>query len=218
MSLMDITHDSLSRQLSQAVPEVYVIVAKHTVLGMDEDTIREVIGCTKDELDVVLNDALYREVRLIIGAAQAESVVDLTTGWDKLEQHAVTNLVDRVKVSRDPDFLLRVAAVANKAQRRHSQGKQDGVLDPAQAGTRKINLTTRLVERFQRNDGTQVERGIERQLSITDGSAANPSFEEIDDLLHVSATPSLPRQIEVRTAMPDVDYDELDEEMKRILP
>jgi hypothetical protein len=52
MSLMDITHDSLSRQLSQAVPEVYVIVAKHTVLGMDEETIREVIGCTKEELDV----------------------------------------------------------------------------------------------------------------------------------------------------------------------
>jgi hypothetical protein len=218
MSLMDITHESLSRQLSQAVPEVYVIVAKHTVLGMDEDTIREVIGCTKEDLDVILNDALYREVRLIIGAAQAESVVDLTTGWDKLEQHAVTNLVDRVKISRDPDFLLRVAAVANKAQRRHSQGKSDGVLDPAHAGTRKINLTTRLVERFQRNDGTQVERGIERQLSITDGSAANPSFDEIDDLLHVSANPALPRQIEVKTAMPDVDYDELDEEMKRILP
>jgi len=218
MSLMDITHESLTRQLSREVPEVYVIVAKHTVLGMDEDTIREVIGCNRADLDLVLQDPLYKEVRQIIGAAQLDSVVDLTTGWDKLEQHAVTNLVDRVKVSRDTDFLLKVAAVANKAQRRHSAGKEQGVLDPAAGGMRRISLTTRIVERFQNRDGTNHERGIERQLSITDGSAKNPSFEEVDDLLHVSATPALPRKIEVRTAMPDVDIDELDEDMKRILP
>lgn len=215
MSLMDITHESLTRTLSREVPEVYVIVAKHTVLGMDEDTIREVIGCDKAELDLVLNDPLYREVRQIIGAAQLDSVVDLTTGWDKLEQHAVTNLVDRVKVSRDPDFLLKVAAVANKAQRRHSQGKEQGILDPNSGGVRRISLTTRLVERYQNRDGTTHERGVERQLSITDGSAQNPSFEEVDDLLHVSATPALPRQIEVRTFEPDVSIDDLDADMRR---
>jgi hypothetical protein len=56
MSLMDITAESLSRDLSREVPEVYVIVAKHSVLGMDDDSIREVIGCTKEELSEVLND------------------------------------------------------------------------------------------------------------------------------------------------------------------
>jgi hypothetical protein len=214
MSLMDITSESLSRQLSQAVPEVYVVVAKHSVLGMSDEQIREVIGCEKDELTTITNDAMYREVRLIIGAAQAESLVDVTTGWDKLEQHAVTNLVDRVKVSRDPDFLLKVAAIANKAQRRHNAGKDQGVLDPNQQGVRRINLTTRIVERFATREGA-AERTTERQLSITDGSATNPSFDEVDDLLHVSATPALPRQMEVKTSTPDLNFNDLDDEMKR---
>lgn len=214
MSLMDITHESLTRQLSREVPEVFVIVAKHSVLGMPDETIREVIGCDKEELADVLNDPLYREVRLIIGAAQAESVVDLTTGWDKLEQHAVTNLVDRVKVSRDPDFLLKVAAVANKAARRHNAGKDQGVLDPSGGRSARINLTTRLVRQIQRPDGVTETQGVERQLSITDGSAMNPTFDEVDDLLHVSATPALPRDLEIRTSMPDINLDELNEDMK----
>jgi hypothetical protein len=214
MSLMDITHESLSRQLSREVPEVYVIIAKHAVLGMEDEMIREVIGCEKKDLDAILDDPSYREVRLIIGAAQAESVVDLTTGWDKLEQHAVTNLVDRVKISRDPDFLLRVAAVANKAQRRHQAGKNEGVLDSTNAGVRRISLTTRIVERFASRDGI-TDRATEKQLSITDGSASNPSFEEIDNLLHVTATPALPRQLEVKTETPDINLDELDADMKR---
>jgi len=215
MSLLDITHESLSRDLSREVPEVYVIIAKHAVLGMDEEAIREVIGCEKEELSEILNDSLYREVRLIIGAAQAESTVDLTTGWDKLEQHAVTNLVDRVKVSRDPDFLLKVAAVANKASRRHSAGKEHGVLDPAAGATRRIELTTRIVERFT-NRG--MERGIERQVSITDGSAANPSFDEVDSLLHVSNEPVMSERLQIKTHTPEVTQDELEEDAKRIMP
>lgn len=214
MSLMDITHESLTRQLSREVPEVFVVIAKHSVLGMDDDTIREVIGCEKAELGEILNDPLYREVRLIIGAAQAESTIDLTTGWDKLEQHAVTNLVNRVKVSQDPDFLLKVAAVANKAQRRHQQGKDQGVLDPIGGKNARINLTTRLVKQFQHPDGTTETQGIERQLSITDGSAQNPSFDEVDSLLHVSQTPALPREIEIKTSTPELNLEALDEDMK----
>jgi hypothetical protein len=215
MSLMDITHESLARQLSREVPEVFVIIAKHSVLGMDEDTIREVIGCEKAELSDVLNDPLYREVRMIVGAAQAESVVDLTTGWDKLEQKSLSNLLKRVDVIRDEEVLLRIAAIANKAQRRHQAGKDNGVLDPNHGKAARINLTTRLVQQFTRPDGVQESRHIEKTLSITDGSAQNPSFDEVDELLHVSQTPALPRQIDIRTHMPDVSYEDLDEEMQR---
>jgi hypothetical protein len=214
MSLMDITHDTLTRTLSRAVPEVFVIIAKHAVLGMDEDAIREVIGCDKDELADVINDPLYREVRQIVGAAHAESVVDLTTGWDKLEQRTLTNLLKRVDTIREPETLIRIAAVANKAQRRHGHGTEQGVLDPSGRAAR-INLTTRLISQFTHPDGTKESRGVEKQLSITDGSAQNPTFDEIDGLLHVSATPALPRQLEIRTSMPDVNLEELDDEMQQ---
>jgi hypothetical protein len=213
MSLMDVTHESLSRDLARPVPEVYVVIAKHNVLGMDDDSIREVIGCTKEELNEVQNDPLYREVRLIVGAMHASSAVDQTTGWDKLEQLALKNLVARAGLPNvDPEFMLRVAAVANKAQRRATAGKDQGVLDPTAGRTAKISLTTRLVRSFNR-DGSETQ-SIEKQLSIHDGSMANPSFEDVDDLLNVSAQPALPRQLEVKTHMADVNFEDLDSEMK----
>lgn len=213
MQLMDITHESLSRQLDREVPEVYVIIAKHSVLGMDDDSIREVIGCEPQELTDILNDPLYREVRIFIGAAHMQAGVDQTTGWDKLEQLALGNLVRRANLpNADPDFMLRVAAVANKAQRRAVATKDQGVLDPSAGRTAKISLTTRLVQNFSR-DGTET-RSIEKQLSIHDGSMANPTFDDVDQLLNVSAVPALPRQLEVKTHTPDVDFDDLNDTMK----
>lgn len=212
MSLMDITSESLTRSLEREVPDVYVIIAKHSVLGMDEDSIQEVIGCSKEELTTVLNDPLYREVRIFIGAAQSQQVVDQTTGWDKLETKALGNLLKRVEVERDTDTLMRIAAIANKAQRRATAGKEHGVLDPTQSGrTAKISLTTRLVKSFARPEGMETQT-IEKQLSISDGSMANPSFDEIDGFLHVSNTPSLPKQIEIKTH--DVSFEELDRDMQ----
>lgn len=214
MSLMDVTHESLSRDLNREVPEIYVVIAKHSVLGMGEDAIREIIGCTKEELSDVMNDVIYREVRLIIGAMHAQASVDQTSGWDKLESLALKNLVRRAELpNQDADFLLRVAAVANKAQRRHTAGRDEGILDPAARPTRRINLTSRLVRSFSR-DGTETQT-IEKQLSIHDGSMGNPTFDEVDQLLQVSQTPALPRSIEVKTTTPDVDFESLDDEMRK---
>lgn len=214
MSLMDITSESLTRELEREVPDIYVVIAKHSVLGMTEEQIQEVIGCERTELAEVMNDTLYREVRLIIGAMHAQASLSQTTGWDKLEQLALKNLVQRAQLpGQDPDFMLRVAAVANKAQRRHQQGKDDGILDPAARPTRKIQLTSRLVRSFSR-EGNETQT-IEKTLSIHDGSMGNPSFDEVDQLLHVSQTPALPRQLEVKTSTPEVDFDDLNQEMMR---
>jgi hypothetical protein len=115
---------------------------------------------------------------------------------------------------KDEDQLLRIAAIANKAQRRHQAGKDQGVLDSTNGRSARINLTTRLVQSFTRASGEAVTQTVEKTLSITDGSAVNPSFDEVDNLLHVSANPSLPRQIEIRTETPDINIDDLDQEMK----
>lgn len=213
MSLMDITAESLTRQLEREVPPIYVIVAKHSVLGMDEEGIREIIGCTKEELSEVLNDALYREVRIFIGAAHGQQGVDQTTGWDKLEQLSLGNLIKRAELpNQDPEFLLRVAAVANKAQRRASAGKDQGILDPNAGKSVRISLTTRLVRQIT-HEGTETQQ-VEKQLSIHDGTMSNPSFDDVDSLLNVTPQPALPRQLEVRTHTPEVDFDDLNNAMK----
>jgi hypothetical protein len=215
VTLMTMTSDSLSQQIGKDVPEVYVIIAKHNVLGMDDEGIKEVIGCTMAELQEVLDDPIYREVRLILGAVHAQGIVDQTTGWDSLEERALKNLSRRIDLpNQDQDFVLRVAAIANKASRRAKAGLPDGVLDGTQAKTAKISLTTRLVRSFAR-DGAETQT-IEKKLSIEDGTMVNPSFDEVDDMLSVSNTPSLPIQIEAKAA-PNVSFDDLDDEMNRRL-
>ena len=212
MSLMDITSESLSRDLNREVPEVYVVIAKHSALGMDRQGIMEVIGCTELELMEVENDSLYKEVRAIIGAMHLQAGMDQTTSWDKAEALALKNLIRRIELPNcDAEFALRVAAVANKAARRATAGKDQGVLDSTKPVAR-LNLTTRLVQRFSR-DGSET-RTIEKQLSISDGSMKNPSFNEVNDLLDVHGTPALPRNVEIQTATPDVNFDELDKAMQ----
>lgn len=208
MSLMNVTAKTLSQELEREVPEIYVIIAKHSVLGMDADSIREVLGCSIEDIQEVERDELYKEVRIHVGAAQAQSRVNQTLGWDAIEDIAMENLLQRLPYEKDSEFLLRVAAVANKAQRR--QVNPQNVLDPSrQNGRTAITLTQRLVQRM-----TQVGKEVveERTLSISDGSMGNPSFDEIDSLLSVSKGAGAKLAIQTHTA--DASFEELDAAMQ----
>lgn len=204
--LLDITTDTLKRDLGVEVPEIYVVIAKHSVLGMDAESIRELLQCSQQELKEVESTEEYKQTRQYVAGRYAQQGVDQTTGWDQIEQIAINNLVKRLPYEKDGDFLLRVAAVANKAQRRHQ--KATGVLDPSiQGGRTVITLTQRLTQRL--SSGRNEETEEVRQLSISDGSMSNPSFAEVDSLLSVSNKPVLSRKVEIQTHSVDPTMDEL---------
>src|SRR5574343_6839 len=115
--LLDVTTDSIYRDLGIEVPEIYVVIAKNDVLGMDSESIRELLGCTVAELKEVQDDESYKQTRQYIAGRQAQLGADQTAGWDQIENVAIQNLAKRLPFEKDGDFLLRVAAVANKAQR-----------------------------------------------------------------------------------------------------
>jgi hypothetical protein len=211
MSLMAVTSKSLSQDLGKEVPDIYVVVAKHSVMGSLPESICEVLSCSREELTEIENDSLYKEVRQLIGAIQLQSKADSETGWDALEQMAVKKLVEKINFEKDSEFLLRVAAVANKAQRRSAP--QQGVLDPSSAGQRTtINLTTRFLQRLT---ATGPELMKETHLSIGDGSMTNPKFEEVDDLLSVSERRGQIPQVKTIESH-TVDFDELNSAMKEL--
>lgn len=208
MSLLNITADTLSRDTGKPVPPIYVVIAKHSVLGVSDDSICEILNCSDADLAEVKADPIYQEIRQVIAATQADFVSNQTTGWDALEELALGKLAERLPFERDAEFLLRVAAVANKAQRRTAPIGRP--LDPSRAnGKTVITLTQRLVERI--NSAGQKSTLQERQLSISDGSMENPSFEEVDDLLSVSRRPD---KVQISTHAPEVDLSELDDSMR----
>lgn len=208
MSMMDMNPDSLSRQIGEPVPEMYVIIAKNSVVGIDEAGLCDLLGATKEEIAEVTADPVYKTIRLLIAAEHAKESVDADLNWDGIEGTALRALALRVKNTVDTDTLLRIAAVANKAVRRHRDNGPK-ILDPSIAGQRVgLSLTRRIYEKLE-NGTTRVAEET-RSISVTDGSAVNPSFKEVDQLLQVSARPRLPANFATRTHEPDFTVEDLE--------
>lgn len=181
-NLAAVTSASLSQQLGVEVPDVYVIVAKHKVMGLDDESVAEVIGCSPDDIREVESDELYKQIRTTIGVMVAATHADQPMIWDSIEGIAGTRLLERLQFSNDPEFLLKAAATANRMTRRAKN--PDSVLDATRgAGKTAVTLTSRMVQKItQAGHRTVVE---ERTLSIHDGSMTNPSFEEVNDMLAI---------------------------------
>lgn len=181
MSLIGITAESLSETLGQDVPSNYVIVAKHSVMGIGEGQIAEILGVPESDVVELTEDPLYTNVRAVVAVAQADMLQNQTASWDALESSMLQKLIERAPFEKDSDFLLRAAAVANRAKRKLDNESQ--VLTPQdREGKTAITLTERLVRRIT-SKGVREEDSI-RTLSIEDGTMERCNFEEVDSLLN----------------------------------
>lgn len=202
------TAETLSRDLQEEVEDVMVVIGKHEVQGFDSRTIADLLGVTQEEIEQVQALQLYKNMLLLmkVEASKGRVATDLT--WDGIEEVALTRLFERVQLERDSEFLLKVAAVANKAQRRT---RPDQVLDPAAAGSRiPLTLTRRVVERVGSDGST--ERGVEETMRINDGRMVHPTFGDVDKLLSVSPKQYLPKDVAVKTVSHDPTVSELMDE------
>lgn len=214
MAMGDLNVESLTRILGKEVPEIHVVVAKNLTLGLDEEAVAQILGVSVEEIRELLTDDTYKEVRTLVGAEHAKTLSQKDMSWDEIESAALENLMPRVKNTKDTEVLLKIAAVANRAQRR-TPSSQSGVLDPSQAGARvPLTLTRRFIERL--NGAGQVsEREEVQQISVTNGTAVNPSFNDINALLNVQDHPAIPHKISFQTHDPDVTLEDLGEAFDR---
>ncbi len=212
-AISTITAESLTEVLEVEVPDTYVIIAKHRVLGMDTLAISDILGVEQADVDEVEENELYQRVKAILAVKHADMQAKQSLGWDDIESLAVEKLVERLPVEKDSEFLLRVAAVANKATRK--QQKDSRVLDPsANNGTTAITLTQRLVRKITKHGDGAVEET--RQISISDGSMEQCSFSDIDSMLAVSTQPVRTREVQAAQDSSKVSLTELSEHMEGI--
>jgi hypothetical protein len=207
MSMMSSTPESLSRETGLEVTEIHVLVAKNSIAGIDSQGIAELLGVSKNDVDEIQAEEAYKSARLLLATDYSRQQLNKDFGWDDIESTALSNLAKRVHLERDTETLLRIAATANRAQRRVAVQNRD-VLDPALGGNRvALNLTQRITERLAANgDRTRV---TEKQISVLDGSAKNPTFEDIDSLLGVSRKPMIPGNMKIQTHDADFGVDDL---------
>lgn len=183
MNMMVMNAESLSVQLGREIPEVLVAICKNDIAGLSPADIAKLIGVGESEVVETQTGDDYRDLRVLLGAAAASAQVETDSSWDHVENLAVGKLAKYVQQSKDPEFLLKAAAVSNRAQRRLSPNK-DRVLDPRNGEVRvPLKLTERLIMKM--NAAGDIMKITERQISVLDGSAVNPSFATIDRALGV---------------------------------
>ena len=206
MNLYEINGTSLAKTFGiQEIPEEFVIVAKHLVMGLTQEQIADTIGCEVTVIHEVEADELFKQVKAFVGGVYAEQQANQSAGWDAIESIAMAGLIKRLALEKDKEFLLKAAAVANRAARRTAPPQN--VIDATRSGRTTITLTQRLVQKI--NEAGTRETTAEKTLSIRDGSMANPSFKEIDSLLTVSNRPYMPQSIEIKTHQGEVSQQEL---------
>lgn len=182
-----ISHSSIQTALGRAIPEEVLTIAKCAVGGMIPERIAELLGATAEEIKELQETQDYKDVRLLVGVEHAKTSVSKDFTWDSIEATALESLSSRVGLERDTEMLLRIAAVANKAQRRMTQ-KEEHVLDPASAMARvPLRLTKRFTEKLN-SDGSS-ERSETQEISVINGTARMPSFESINKIFNVHGSP-----------------------------
>lgn len=184
-----LTQEGIKAALNRDIPEEILVVAKLHVNGMDEESIAQILGSTKDEVNELFQSQDFKDVRLLVGVEQARIRTGNDSTWDGIENTALEGLAKRVSLERDTETLLRIAAVANKAQRRLA-APQDHVLDPANAQTRvPLKLTKRFTEKLN-GAGDVVERSETHEVSVINGTAKTPSFESINEIFAIRGAPA----------------------------
>lgn len=212
MNLYEVSAKTLAVQLEvPEVPEAFLLVAKHQVMGFDNDQIAQTLGCELSDILECEQDQLFKQVKQFVGGIHLAEKAEQSTGWDAIESTAIKGLMKRLPFEKDTDLLLKVAAVANRATRRTQP--TSNLLDAARVGRTQITLTQRLVSKI--NDRGQKSETLTREVSITDGSASNPTFAEIDSLLSIRGIPVLDHDLPIHTRSVEPTIEELTEEFMR---
>lgn len=127
--------------------ELLTKIANMLVYQVPHAQIAMVCGITVEQLEKAMTTTQFETALATVEFENIEAQKDLNEGWDALESTAVANLLTAMQTVNDPDFSLKVAAVANKAQRRG--GRNNRPIDGELGSRAVINLNQTFIERLQ---------------------------------------------------------------------
>lgn len=181
---MNLDVESLSEILGFPVEEIHIDIAKYEVQGFGAADIAEVFAADEAEILEIMAKSQYQDTKRLIAMQLAKTAADTDISWDSIEHAALQKLRKHVELAIDPEFTLKVAALANKAQRRHRA--QNEALNPAAAGARvSLTLSQRFVDKIQGTKETQI---LERRIDIEKAAEYRVSVNEIKGFLQPTIT------------------------------
>lgn len=119
------------------------------VMDVPQVQMAAVFGVTEGRISQIVNSEEFKRQLAERKAEDYEKSKTLNEAWDRAEALALNNLLNNLSWNTDPQHSLRVAALANRAQRR---GNVNQPLD-GRLGTRAvINLRQTFIARVQQNN------------------------------------------------------------------
>lgn len=141
------TKNSTTASVSKDVLEK---IARMMSYEVPQKQIAAVMGVSESRISQIINSQEFEEVFGVIAYEKFEEQETLNQGWDGVETLAIDRVLKYMQVDPDPDFALKAAAVANKANRRGSHRNRP--IDPQQAGMRSVVLlNATYVDKLQQN-------------------------------------------------------------------
>lgn len=134
------------RALSADEETLFQQIAGLMAYGISQTQIAETLGLSDGRISQIKVDPRFAPFHAEALAENLGKNKELDDGWDSIERQALTVVIDNLKYNKDPEFALKAASLANRANRR---GKST-VIDPQRAGDRVvINLNQAFVTRMQ---------------------------------------------------------------------
>lgn len=183
--ILGITKDDIARDLELEVDESYLVLAKHDVMGTPEETLCQILDVDSATIRAWKDDSEYKAVRGYVAGRYANSMAIQSAGWDEIESLGIQGMVEILKTNKDPDVLLKAAAVANRATRRTKN--QNETLDPSKTGNQTvITVTSRMIDAIVNHNRVTAQTV---EASITSGQLVTPSLKELDSVLQIEQAP-----------------------------
>ena len=138
-------------------------IAKMELMGVPRVDIADTVGLSESRhSQLFADDDGFKRVYGEVSIAEYEKFSTLNDGWDTVESLAVVAVMTQLQQVPDPDYALRAAALANKAQRRGVFNRPIGVT----SGQRKttINLNASFVDKLQMNFQLPTKEAIEAEV------------------------------------------------------
>ena len=141
----------------------YEKLAKMVLMGVPYEQIGEVFGISKGRVSQITATDEYSQIAARVGVEEFEKFDTLNKGWDAVESLSVAQIVQSLQTSHDPDFALRAATLANKAQRRGAYNRPIGI--PSTERTVRLTLNQNFVTKLNQVGDVQVGQvGNEREV------------------------------------------------------
>lgn len=153
--------------------------------GAPKQVVMDALGITEDDYAKFSSreDVKQAVVNSEIARATANQTFD--SNWDAVENLALQQVARELKVSPDPEYALRAAAVANKAVRRRREeaklAAQGALVANQQVNTNNIAILS-LPKVFMQQLVVETEESAKRQLALQKGALNRPKLVDMADV------------------------------------